>query len=337
MTANDHYDAVTRAAGLVDRSDRSVIVVEGQDRAALLHNILTNDITPLRAGEGCYAAYLTPQGRMVSDMRVLAMENAIWLDVPGALTTRVLEKLDRSIFAEDVRIGDRSGAIHRVGVYGPLAAETLARAADQQNVTGDLNTLPEYHHRVLRVFDVDVVVARDNDLGVPGFALYVPGVAPGINDRLMATGVRLVDAETAETLRVEAGRPRWGAELDEDVIPIEAGIESRAISFTKGCYIGQEVIVRILHRGHGRVARRLVGLIVDRGGPMAVQGDRIAAGDRDIGVVTSGARSPALDRHVALGYVHRDFVEPGTRVVIQHDSATFEASIAGLPFRSQEF
>jgi folate-binding protein YgfZ len=136
-----------------------------------------------------------------------------------------------------------------------------------------------------------------------------------------------MDETTAETLRIETGVPRFGRDMDEETIPLEAGIESRAISFTKGCYVGQEVIIRVLHRGHGRVARKLVGLTID-GSDVPQPGTRIASGDREIGEVTSSTMSPALQRPIALGYVHRDFVEPGTNVTI----GTVGAHVAPLPF-----
>jgi folate-binding protein YgfZ len=130
-----------------------------------------------------------------------------------------------------------------------------------------------------------------------------------------------------DALRIEGGVPMFHQDMDEDTIPLEAGIESRAISMTKGCYVGQEVIVRVLHRGHGRVARRLVGLRLD-GNAVPSRGAPIRAGERDAGAVTSAVFSPALQQPIALGYVHRDFVEPGTAVTI--DGVT--GAVAALPF-----
>ena len=136
-----------------------------------------------------------------------------------------------------------------------------------------------------------------------------------------------LDEPTAEAVRIESGVPLFGRDMDEETIPLEAGIESRAISFTKGCYVGQEVIIRVMHRGHGRVARKLVGLTID-GDAVPEIGAVIRAGDREIGRVTSSTSSPALKRPIALGYVHRDFLEPGTKVTI--GAAT--AEVSALPF-----
>ncbi len=129
-------------------------------------------------------------------------------------------------------------------------------------------------------------------------------------------GAILVDADVAETCRIENGRPAFGKDMTEDTIPLEAGIEDRAISLTKGCYVGQEIIIRVLHRGQGRVARRLVGLTFDPTAAAPARGSAIRGGDREIGAVTSAVWSPALGRPIAMGYVHRDFVEPGTAVVV---------------------
>jgi folate-binding protein YgfZ len=172
------------------------------------------------------------------------------------------------------------------------------------------------------------IVTRVTDAGEPGFDVYVERAeAPAFMAAVTAAGVVRLDDETAETIRIEAGVPQFGRDMDEDTIPLEAGIEGRAISFTKGCYVGQEIIIRVMHRGHGRVARRLVGLVLS-GDQSPASGARIRAGDREIGAVTSGAWSPAFGRPIALGYVHRDFAEPGTPVSV--DGAA--ADVVELPF-----
>jgi len=173
-----------------------------------------------------------------------------------------------------------------------------------------------------------VIVTRAAGTGEPGFDLYVESARGGeLRRALIEAGAAEVDADTAEAIRIEAGVPLFHRDMDEETIPLEAGIESRAISFSKGCYVGQEVIIRVLHRGHGRVARRLVGLRLE-GDVVPPAGARIRAGDREIGEVTSSTRSPALQTPIALGYVHRDFVEPGTKVTL--DGAT--AEVVTLPF-----
>jgi folate-binding protein YgfZ len=160
-----------------------------------------------------------------------------------------------------------------------------------------------------------VVVARVDQIGVPGFCLYVePSRADDLAAALERAGAPAADAGAIEAARIEACYPLFGVDMTDDTIPLEAGIEDRAISFTKGCYVGQEVIVRVLHRGHGRVARRLVGLTVEGGQP--ARGARLSSGGREVGFVTSAAWSPRLGT-VALGYLHRDFVDRGTTVEVE--------------------
>ena len=172
------------------------------------------------------------------------------------------------------------------------------------------------------------IVTRVTDTGEPGYDVYVERAQSGaLKAALGAVGALEMDEPTAEALRIESGVPLFRRDMDEETIPLEAGIEARAISFTKGCYVGQEVVIRVLHRGHGRVARKLVGLSIV-GERVPAPGAAIRADDREIGEVTSSTWSPALQRPIALAYVHRDFLEPGTRVMVDGEPA----EVTALPF-----
>jgi len=159
--------------------------------------------------------------------------------------------------------------------------------------------------------------------------VYVEGPqASALQAKLRSAGTSELDAETAEAIRIEAGVPKFLRDMDEETIPLEAGIESRAISMTKGCYVGQEGIIRVLHRGHGRVAKRLVGIVLD-GESVPIPGATIRADDgRDVGHVTSSVLSPALKRPIALAYLQRDFVAPGTAVSVDGSRAV----VTEVPF-----
>jgi folate-binding protein YgfZ len=173
-----------------------------------------------------------------------------------------------------------------------------------------------------------VILVRIDDAGESGYEVFVDTQRVGaLKNALAAIGAVSLDRETADAIRIEAGVPLFHRDMDEETIPLEAGIERRAISFTKGCYVGQEVIIRVMHRGHGRVARKLVGLSL-AGDRVPGSGTTIQSGDREIGRVTSATWSPALKRPIALGYVHRDFVEPGTEVLAGGASA----HVTALPF-----
>jgi folate-binding protein YgfZ len=215
-----------------------------------------------------------------------------------------------------------------------VAARVLGgqEAAATKLSAEELAAWPEYHNARTAFQGQMVLLAASCELGLPGFDFFIEPAHTGrLLQALAEAGADTLSEEAAEALRIEAGLPRFGADLDTTTIPLEAGIEGRAISFTKGCYPGQEVIVRVVHRGHGRVARRLVGLTV-QGDVLPAGGDTLRAGDRDAGRVTSAAWSPSLGVPVALAYAGRDFAEPGTLVQVDHGGALLSATVTGLPF-----
>jgi folate-binding protein YgfZ len=321
------YAAARQHAALLPR-DRGLILVSGADRASYLQGLLTNDIAALRAGQGCYAAYLTAQGRMITDLYVYELGDVILLAVPRALKDSVLAKLDQFIFSEDVQLGDVSDTSAALALIGPEAADVA------QQVTGidaaELQLLPEHGNMRRMVNGQPVVVLRVSDTGELGLEFVVArDRAEHLARAFEASGAVPADPATADLLRIESGVPLFGRDMDEETIPLEAGIENRAISFTKGCYVGQEVIIRVLHRGHGRVARKLVGLVFDPEQDVPQPGVALYAADKEIGTLTSSAVSAALGRPIALGYVKRDFTPPGTRVLTA-DGA--QADVVALPF-----
>lgn len=339
MFSQPQYDALQHGAGMVDRSARGRLILTGSERGAYLQGILTNDIAALGAGEGCYAALLTPQGRMISDMRVSETGDHLLMDLPASTAQVVRQRLTDFIFTEDVEVRDVQAEFSQLGVYGPRAADVLnstmpehASPSDDRPPSEELHHLPMNANVRRRFNGVPALLVRSDDFGVPGFEVFAAGTAHELAAALREAGAVDVSAGTAEVVRVEAGRPAFGVDLDEHTIPLEAGIEDRAISLTKGCYVGQEVIIRVLHRGHGRVAKKLVGLAADSHGGAIDRGHRIHAGGKEIGIVTSAAHSPKLQRSIALGYVHRDFTDPGTRVEIGAGDRELHASVVSLPF-----
>jgi len=276
MFSLESYQAVQAKGGVVSRVDRGVLAVSGGDRAAWLQGLLTNDVASLQEGETRYAAYLTPQGRMITDMNVVARGDRLLLDVPGSLAGSLRERLDGLIFSEDARVTDESA-----------------------------------------VQQVWTVIHDDRFVDVIGETLPAEFAA-----------LPVIDLDTFEVIRIERGVPKFLADMDDDTIPLEAGIEDRAISFTKGCYVGQEVIVRVTTRGGGRVAKRLVRWQADADAAVVPLPDaRIFSFDREVGRVTSAAFSPAVNRVVGLGYVHRDFVERGTDVTVVWNDSRIKAAI----------
>ena len=306
---DEHFRHIFEGAAAGSVQPRAQVAVAGKDRASFLQGFLTNDVEVLRPGGGCYAAWLTPQGRMLTDMHVLESDGMMLLDLPAFTAGPTLARLDQFHFAEDVTLSALD-SLSSLWLHGPRAAAALETALQ---ATG-LGTWAQYQHQPLHFQEQPVVVARIDQLGVPGYCAFVAVAArDALWTTLAAAGVVAVQQEAIDAARIDAGYPIFGADMKEDTIPLEAGIEDRAISTSKGCYVGQEVIIRVLHRGHGRVARHLVGLAID--GPAVGAGAPIMAGDREVGRVTSAAVSPRAGT-VALGYVHRDFVAPGTPLAV---------------------
>ncbi len=326
MVSTDAYTAAHEHAVTIDRSDRGRIVVSGADRASYLQGMVTNDVVALKAGEGCYAAYLTPQGRMIADLFVYELGDVMLLTVPNEQKNTVLARLDQFIFSEDVQLGDATDSFVAVAIVGPDAARVVGGIIGCP--IGELDALPPHGNRRAQFDGHRAIVTRVMDTGVAGYDVHVEQQqADALRRAAAEAGVAAADVETADTLRIEAGIPKFNRDMDEQTIPLEAGIESRAISLSKGCYVGQEVIIRVLHRGHGRVARKLVGLVFDNA-VVPAPGAVVTVESRELGHVTSSAMSPALGRPIALGYVHRDFLAPGTAVYV----AGQRAVVAALPF-----
>jgi len=322
------YQAAHERVAVLDRSDRGRIVVSGNDRATYLQGLFTNDIAALRPGTGCYTAYLTAQGRMIADAWVYELGDVMLLSVVGDVKDTVLARLDQFIFTEDVQLGDVTETFGQLAIVGPHAAGAVSGLTARDEAS--LDAMPEHGTFRAVVEGGPAIVTRTHDVGPPGFDVYGERqLVAAVRERLGREGVPLIDPGTAAVLRIEAGIPLFGRDMDTETIPLEAGIEGRAISLTKGCYVGQEVIIRVLHRGHGRVARRLVGLAID-GDQIPPDGAVIHGGDRDIGHITSAVRSPASGRPIALGYVRRESAAPGTSVSIEGTPA----SVVELPFAS---
>lgn len=320
-----------------DRSAEGRIWVTGADRADWLQGLVTNDVAALAHGRSAYACYLTPQGRLVSDMRVLALEDRFLIDVPPGRAAALVERLGAFVITEDVTLTDATAALARLSVHGPEAWTSLAAlgAGAEPLQPNEVASCSLAGHAA--------ILARARDLRLVGFDVYVDASAAApLIAAMEPLGVVAATGEVFEALRIEAGVARYGVDMDESTIPLEAGIEDEAISFTKGCYVGQEIIVRVVHRGHGRVARRLVGLVFSGAQDGASSSARLPGavvthGGKDVGRVTSATWSPALERVIALASVARELAEPGTGVGVRAADGGDEAAVvAATPFVAHE-
>ncbi len=295
---NQGYEALRRGAAWMNLSARGRIAVRGRDRARLLHNLTSNEIKKLAPGSGCYAFLLSPQGRIQADLTLLACDNHILLDTEPELREKTAQHIRRYIVADQVELEDVTAATCAVALEGPESAPVLEKAGGQAP-GGD------YQHLQWREAG-DATIARISLTGQPGFRIYAAAsAADEIVRRLTQAGAQPATDEDARLVRLENGRPRYGEDIRDTSLPQETG-QMHAVSFTKGCYLGQEIVERIRAQGH--VNRKLVRLRLDS---VAPAGAKLTADGAEAGEITSSAYSPALGSAVALAYVRANYAVPG--------------------------
>ena len=322
------YAALHRSAILVDRTHRTRMTFEGDHRAETLTGLVTNDIGALTAGSGLYAAALTPRGKIIADVRVFARASDLLIDVPVRAAAGWLAMVRKYVNPRASRYADRSESLADVGVFGIRARAIVAAVA---GVSADaLGALAPYAH-VTGALDGDaVLVARVPDIGVEGYELIVPVESrPQLWRRALELGAVPAGLDTWEIARIEAGRPEWGIDIDEATIPQEANLDAmHAISYTKGCYTGQETVARVHFRGH--VNRHLRGLTYPGLDPLPHGAQLFAENDKPVGDVRSTAVSPRLGG-VAIAMVRHE-IAPGTVVRARWEGSESSAVVLELPF-----
>ncbi|GIW08678.1 MAG: aminomethyltransferase [Dehalococcoidia bacterium] len=318
--------AVRRGAGLADRSDRGKIRLGGPDRVRFLQAIVSNDVAVVAPGRGIYGLGLNHKGQIAAEFPILPWGEGLLLTVEPEERAFVVGWLRRFKLRSKVEIVDVTETIGLLSLAGPEAPSRLEEWLGEPISLGR----EEVAERVWT--GVPLLIAGNRDLGEIGFDLYLPVERVGAAwDALLATGgVRPIGRAAWEALRIEAGTPRYGPELNESTLPPEARLEERAISYSKGCYPGQEIVARIKNRGH--VNRFLRGLVFEEG-PVPAAGAALHANGRQVGTVTSAAFSPTLGKPIALAYVRREIV-PGERVCLDDGR---EATVVETPFVAHEF
>lgn len=322
-------ETIRSGAGWFRQPDRALLSVGGSDRITFLNGQLSQDIEVLAVrgpGAGAYGLVLTVQGRIVADFHILLHEDEIWLECERARIDALRERLDKYLVADDVELRDVSERFARFSIEGPGARSAIA--AD--------GPLPDENcYGTVSVDGIHFGVAAYGMSGYPALQLFVePAESDVLEQRLLerglARGLVPATAETLEVLRVEAGIPASRSELTDDVLPAESGVLERAVSFSKGCYTGQEVVARMASRG--RVSHRLVGIKVE-GSEAINPGDMLYKDARKVGEITSVVRSP-LYGHIALAFVRDAHHEAGTQVTLEGGKASLR--ISALPFREKE-
>ncbi len=302
------YRALTEGCGIVDRSERGRLALTGPDAKTFLQGQVTNDIEGLEPGRGCYAALLTHKGKMLGDLRVLDLGDELLLDTERSALQELFNMIRRFKLGSDVELHKRTLEMGLLSLIGPEArkvagADALGRS-EHDNARAEIAGRP--------------VVLVATDLGVDVFTQAADTDA--VREALDAP---IVPEQVAEIVRVESGRPRYGIELDDRVIPQEAGLNERAVSFTKGCYVGQETVARLFYRG--KPNRHLRGLKLSAD---AAPGDELRLGEKVVGNLASVVVSPTRGP-IALALVRRE-AEPGATVAVGDDAAP--AQVVALPF-----
>jgi folate-binding protein YgfZ len=313
-TLSAEYRALTEACGLVDRSERGKLALTGGEAKAFLHGQVTNDIEKLEPGAGCYAAFLTHKGKMLGDLRVLDLGDELLLDTERVALQELFNMIRRYKLGRDVELHKRTVELGLLSVVGPDARRIAGATAAG---------LPprEHANRRAQVGGADVVlVATDTGIDV----LCAAADTAAVRAALEGAGATPVSEAAAEVVRVEHGRPRYGIDLDDSVIPQEAGLNERAVSFTKGCYVGQETVARLFYRG--KPNRHLRGIKLSAPGS---KGDALRLGEKEVGRLGSVVVSP-VHGPIALAIVRRE-AAPGDTLAVGAGDTT--AEIVELPFR----
>ena len=322
------YQAALSVAAFFD-TPTATLMLTGVDAPMFLGNLSTNDIKNLPAGVGCETYFCNPQAKVQFQAWVYHVvnsgEHALWVETTPGRSGALAEYLDRYLISERVEIADRTTDLAQFHLAGPGAKAVLDGA------TGDsFPDLVEFAHAERMIGVATCSVRRRDPLGVPGYDLVcATDGAAVVRERLVAAGAQLAAGATYETLRIEAGTPVFGPDIDATRFVMEVGNAARAVSYSKGCYLGQEPIVMARDRA-GHVNRAFCGLKVLEGGPLPT-GSKVFRDGQEVGLVTSSCHSPRLGVPVALGYLRWKHQEPGTRMEAGHTAGRQAVEVVGLP------
>jgi folate-binding protein YgfZ len=322
---NDYSAVRDGGAGLIDLSARGRILVSGSEAVMFLNGLITNDIKTLELSSWMPAAFANVQGRLLAAVRIIHREDGFLIDTEDSTREAVMKLIERFTLAGDFKVTDMTGETAELSVQGRAAREMIAKVFGAH--AADL----QFQKCLSLDFaGANVTLIRATHTAEDGFDLFVDrDDLTTLCEALTKAGAQSISDETFETLRIEAGIPRYGIDMDENNVVTETNLDD-AVSFTKGCYIGQEIIVRIKHRGH--VAKKLTGIVL-RDANAAPRAAKISSTDgKEIGRITSSTFSPALKRAIALGYVKYDYLASGTAVKIAAADGEADGVVAELPF-----
>jgi folate-binding protein YgfZ len=324
------YDALRRHAVVIDRSDRGRVRFSGPKAVDALNGLVTNDVAAIKPGGGAYAAALTAKGKIVSDLRIFVRDDSVLVDCPARPWSGWWDLVRKYVNPRLATYRDERETLHDLGVVGPDSHTVLGGLVKAD--ADVLRRMEPYAHADLDMDGERVMVARTPDLTVQGFDVFAtPARIAALRGRATDLGIVTASAEAWSIANVESGRPVWGVDIDETTLPQEVNLEElHAISYTKGCYTGQEIVARLHFRGH--VNKRLIGLRAEVAEPPASGAVLIDGAGKQVGDVRSTATSPRLGG-IALGMLRRE-VEAGASVTAKWSEGELAMQVVALPFPS---
>ncbi|WP_447977630.1 CAF17-like 4Fe-4S cluster assembly/insertion protein YgfZ [Candidatus Nitrospira bockiana] len=323
------HAAVRDRVGIADLSHRGKLRVTGDDRVTWLQNLISNDIRPLKPGQGLYSSFLSHKGKILSYFRVYMLADAVLLEDVGEVGDRTYQALRKFLlFGTKAKMENETESWGLLLVSGPGAADLIERA-----FAVNCAPLPLLSFLTGEFDGREALFVRTEETGEVDIEILLPAASlASAWERLWAlgapVGLRAFGTEAREALRLEAGLPRLGAELTEEIVPPEANLEGKAFSLSKGCYPGQEVVARM--DTYGSVRRRLVALVL-HDPVIPAKGAKLFSGEREVGWISSAAHSPSFGCTIALGFPLRDFTSPGTALAVEVEGQRVDATVRPLP------
>ncbi len=327
------HHAVRQSVGIADLSHRGKLRVTGDDRVKWLQSVISNDILPLQPGQGRYSSFLTHKGKMLTYFRVYMQTDAVMIEDVGEIGDATYQALRKFLlYGTKAKMENCAESWGLLLIAGPKASAVIKSALGV-----DVADIKPVNFITAQIGGQTALVIRTEETGEIDLEILIPadGLPTAWNSLMEAGaqfGIKAIGSQAREALRIEAGIPKAGPELNEEIVPPEANLEGKAFSLTKGCYPGQEVVARM--DTYGSVRRHLVGLVL-KDSSVPPKGSKLFSGDREVGWISSATHSPQFKSPIALAFPLRDFSKPGTELTVDIDGKKHDATVQALPLYSR--